>query len=92
MALFNCEIELNLKWARDCIILEISKTFRAVDPIANQVVHQVTSQTTSATFPINNDKLYVPVVTFSIKENIKFLENAKKDLKEQFLGTNIDLK
>ena len=41
-------------------------------------MHQVTLQTTSATFPINNDKLYVPVVTFSIKENIKFLENAKK--------------
>ena len=30
--------------------------------------------------------------TLSIKNNIKFSENKSKDLKEQFLGTNIDPK
>ena len=29
-------------------------------------------QTTGATFQINKDKLYVPVVTLSINDNIKF--------------------
>ena len=43
---------------------------------------------TGATFQINNAKLYVAVVTFSIDDNIKFLENIKK----QFLGANTDLK
>ena len=37
--------------------------------------------TTSATFQINNAKIYVPVVTFSINDNIKFLENIKQGFK-----------
>ena len=47
-------------------------------------------QTTRATFQINNVKLYVPVATLSINDSIKFLENKSKDLKEQFLRTDID--
>ena len=35
------------------------------------------TQTSKATFQINNAKLYVPVVTLSINNNIKFLENIK---------------
>ena len=38
----------------------------------------MTSQTNGATFQINNAKLYVPVVTLSINDNIKFLENIKQ--------------
>ena len=41
----------------------------------------VTRQTTGATFQINNAKLYVPVVTLSINDNIKFLENIKQGFK-----------
>ena len=32
---------------------------------------------TGETFPINNAKLYVSVVSLSIKDNIKTLENIK---------------
>ena len=39
------------------------------------------TQTTSATFQINNAKIYVPVVTLSINHNIKFLENTKQGFK-----------
>ena len=39
------------------------------------------TQTTSATFQINNAKLYVPVVTSSINDNIKFWENIKQGFK-----------
>ena len=42
---------------------------------------KVTSQTTSATFQIDIAKLYVPLVTWSINDNIKFLENIKQGLK-----------
>ena len=37
--------------------------------------------TTGATFQINNAKLYVPVVTLLINDNIKFLENIKQGFK-----------
>ena len=43
-------------------------------------------------FMITSTKLYVPVVTLSINDNIKFLENKKECLKEYFVGINRDLK
>ena len=49
-------------------------------------------KTTGATLQINNDKLYLPLPTLSINDNIKFLENMKQRFKEQFLGINIELK
>ena len=75
-----------------CIISEISKKTRIpANPNANPPVQEVAAiATTGATFQINNAKLYVPVVILSI--NIKFLENIKQGFKQQFLGTNIDLK
>ena len=44
-------------------------------------MYQVETATASATFQINNDKLYAPVVTLSINDNIKFLENIKQGFK-----------
>ena len=38
-------------------------------------------QTTAATFQINNAKLYVPGVTLSINDHMKFLENIKQRFK-----------
>ena len=66
---------------KNCVISEVSGTFRAVDPNADSVVYQVETATTRATFQINNAKLYVPVITLSINGNIKFLENIKQGLK-----------
>ena len=49
---------------------------------ANTSVQEVAAiQTTGATFQINNAKLYVPVVTLSINDNIRFLENIKQGYK-----------
>ena len=39
------------------------------------------AQTKGATFQINNVKLYVPVVSLFINDNINFLENIKQGLK-----------
>ena len=69
-----------MSWSRHCVITEISRTYGAV-PNTNTVRYQVTSQTTSATFRINNPKLYAPVVNLSINDNIKFLENIKQRFK-----------
>ena len=80
LALINCEIERNFSWSRYYIIYKISITFEAV-PNINPVGYRVTSQTTSATFQINNAKFYVPVVTLFTNDTIKFLENMKQRFK-----------
>ena len=41
-------------------------------------MYQEATATIRATFQLNNAKLYVPVVTLSISDNIKFLENIKQ--------------
>ena len=40
--------------------------------------------TTSATFQIKNAKLCVPIVTLSINNNIRFLENIKQAFRRTF--------
>ena len=63
---------------KKCVISEMSRTFRTVgDPPVQDVI----TVKTSATFQINNAKLYTPVVTFSINDNINFLENIKQGFK-----------
>ena len=54
LPLINCEIKLDLTWSKNCIISEISRTFRAV---GKPPVGQVSTATTKATFQINNAKL-----------------------------------
>ena len=83
LPLINCEIELDLKWEHYWVILEISRTFTAVDPNVNLVEHKFLTSAASATFEINKAKLYVPVFTFFINDNIKFLENIKRRFKRK---------
>ena len=79
----NCEVKPELSWSKECIISEIYKTpevpanLNANPP--NILIH-VTAKT-SATFQMNIAKLYVPVVTLSINDNFKFLENIKQGFK-----------
>ena len=72
MPLINCEAEAELRLERNCIISEISGTFTVVDGNANKVAYEMTSQTASSQFQINNAKVYVPVVTLSNKDNMDF--------------------
>ena len=71
----NCEVELHLRWTKECIISEISRTSRLA---SNSFVQELATSATTATFQINNTKLYVPVITLSINDNIKFLGNIKQ--------------
>ena len=69
MEFINCEIELDLKWTKNCV--------NTAAPNTNLVRYEVVTATTGATFQIANTKIHVPVVTFSINDNIKFLETIK---------------
>ena len=81
--MINSEIELELSWSKECIVSEISITPRiAGNPNARPPIpEREATQTTGATFQINNAKLYVPVVALFINDNIKFLENIKQVFK-----------
>ena len=55
------------------VIYVISRKFRIVgDPNVDPTEDEVERTTTSATFQINNDKLYVPVVTLVLMIISKF--------------------
>ena len=76
LSLINCKIELELTWSKYCVISEVSKTTEVEG--ANPADETLT---TGATFQTNNAKLYVPVVTLTNNDNIKFSENIKQGLK-----------
>ena len=61
---------------KKCVITELSRTpeLRGDDPAEETL-------TTGAIFQMNNAKLYVTVVTLSINDNIKFLENINQGFK-----------
>ena len=63
LPLINCEVELDLKWLKNCVLIEEDDHIMGVS------------------FIITSTKLYVPVVTLSINDNIKFLENMKQGFK-----------
>ena len=76
MSLLNCETELDLPCSKNCAISEISKTTAVGrdNPADAAFI-------TGAICQINNSKLYVPEVTLSINDIIKFLENIKHGFK-----------
>ena len=83
MPLIICETELNLSWSKDCITSEISRTpqrdanLDATSPVPTVAATEINS----ATFKINNAKLYVPVVRLPVNNNTKYLENIKQGFK-----------
>ena len=54
----------------------------------NYVLIEYRNNITGTTFQINNNKLYVPVVTLSINDNVKFLENVKQGFKRTISCNN----
>ena len=79
LSLINCEIELDVPWLRKCIISQMSQTPRI--PVNLPVQEAAATKTTGVRFQINNPKLYVPVVTLLVNDNVKFLENIKQEFK-----------
>ena len=67
--LISCEVSLELKWDKNCIITS--------QQLGVNLDGGNTAAPTGATFPINDCKLYVPVVTLSKDDEIKLLTNLK---------------
>ena len=70
--LINCEVSLELKWNKNCIITSLKE--RQVD-VGPPTVRDGAS--TGATLAINDCKLYIPIVTLSKDDEIKLLTNLK---------------
>ena len=72
MPLISCEVSLELKWNKNCVITSLER--RQVDagpPIVRD------NAPTGATLSINDCKLYIPVVTLSKNDEIKLLTILK---------------
>ena len=72
----SLDFEVDVTWSKNRVISEISRTpeVEGVNP-ADEIL------TAEARFQLNNSKLHVLVVTLSINDNIKCLENIKQGLK-----------
>ena len=73
--MINLELDFS-RSRRNCIIFETSRTTSVAANPPNP--GRAATETTSATFQISNAKFYVPVVTLSIDDNVKFLGNIKQ--------------
>ena len=75
MPLINCEVSLTLTWSKNCDLTDITtQAARNAIPNADHSVEtrERIDAPTNATFQITDKKLYVPVVTLSLKIVIIF--------------------
>ena len=73
--LVNCEVSLALSWSATCVITSMKKRILvAGQPNRND-------SPTNATFKVTDTKLYVPVVTLSVENDNKHLEQLKTGFK-----------
>ena len=79
MPLISCEVSLELKWNRNCVITSLEVVQIDASPPAVNVLP------TGATLAINDCQLYVPVVTLSKDDEIKLLTNLKSGLTREII-------
>ena len=75
MPLISCEVSLELKWNKNCVITSIQ---REVNLDGGN-----TEASTDASLAISDCKLYVPVITLSKDDEIKLLTNLKSGFKRE---------
>ena len=78
--LISCEVFLELKWKKKCVITSLER--RQVDA-GPPVVRD--NAPTGATLSISDCKLYLPVVTVSKDDEIKLLTNLKSGFKRKII-------
>ena len=76
--LISCEVSLELKWNKNCVINSLKH--RQVDA-GPPVVRD--GDPTGVGLPIKDFKLYIPVVTLSKNDEIKLLTNLKSGFKRE---------
>ena len=75
--LISCEVVLELKWNKNCVITSIQREIN--------LDGGNTDAPTGATLAINDCKLYVPVVTLSKDDEIVLLTNLKSGFKREII-------
>ena len=76
MPLINGEVSLTLTWSKNCVLT--SKAYgRAVAAQGNNTQVGGINNPTGATIKIEDTKLYVPVVTLSVENDNKLLEQLR---------------
>ena len=75
MPLISCEVSLELKWNKTCVITS--------QQIGVNLDGGNTAAPTNATLAINDCKLHIPVVTLSKDDEIKLLTNLKSGFKRE---------
>ena len=75
MPLISCEVSLELKWNKNCVITSLEQ--RQVGARSRD------NEPTGASLEIAKCKLYVPVVTLSKDDEIKLLTNLKSGFKRE---------
>ena len=78
--LISCEVFLELKWNKNCVITSLER--RQVDAGPPVVIDNAPM---GATLSITDCKLYVPVVTLSKDDEIKLLTNLKSGFKREII-------
>ena len=73
--LVSCEVSLELKWNKNCIITSLEQRYIGEGNRDNAP--------TGATLSINDCKLYVPAVTLSKNDEIKLLTDLKSGFKKR---------
>ena len=81
--LISCEVFLELKWNKNCVITSLERRQVDAEP---PVVRD--NAPTGATLSITDCKLYVPVVTLSKDDEIKLLTNLKSGFKREIIWNN----
>ena len=78
--LISCEVSLELKWDKNCIITSLEQgQVDAGPPVVRD------NAPTGATLAINDCKLYVPAVTLSKDDKTKLLTNLKLGFKREIM-------
>ena len=80
ISLISCEVSLELKWNKNCVITSLEeKQVDAGPPVVRD------NSPTGATLAINDCKLYISVVTLSKEDEIKLLTNLKSGFKREII-------
>ena len=80
ISLMSCEVFLELKWNKNCVITSLERRHVDAGP---PVVRD--NAPTGATLSINDCKLYLPVVILSKDDEIKLLINLKSGFKREII-------
>ena len=79
MPLISCEVSLELKWNKNCIITSLEQRKLDAPAVGRD------GAPTGASLAINDCKLYIPVVTLSKDDEIKLLTNLKSGFTREII-------